>query len=151
VGVISGEHFVLFWFSCCDSEVASLFASRRGASATAAALASREHGVLGGGACAHAGRDRVSSPVAAPSLPPALPGSTMGQGPKILREPSDVRSGHPLLVPSRELQVREATGGDFVLPCRFAVVLASGALAGVGGGGGRMNRRRLCTFPFLLG
>ena len=97
MGVISGEgddeHFVLFCLSCCDSVVASLFASHRGASATAAALASREHGVLGGGACATLG-DRVSSPVAVPSLPPALPGSTTGQGPEKLREPSDVRSGY---------------------------------------------------------
>ena len=66
LGVISGEgdgvlveHFVLFWFSRCDSEVASLVASRRGASATAAALVSREHPVLGGGTCAHAVRVRA--------------------------------------------------------------------------------------------
>ena len=66
MGVISGEgdgvlveHFVLFWFSRCDSEVASLVASRRGASATAAALVSREHPVLGGGTCAHAVRVRA--------------------------------------------------------------------------------------------
>nr|AWA44798.1 hypothetical protein SS14E05_000004 [Saccharum spontaneum] len=41
-----------------------------------------------------------------------------------------------LLVPSRELQVRAATRGDSELPRRFAVVLASGVLADVGGGGG---------------
>ena len=40
-----------------------------------------------------------------------------------------------LLASSRVLQLRAPTGGDFVFPRRFTVILASGSLAVVGGGG----------------
>lgn len=46
--------------------------------------------------------------------------------------------------------MREATGGDFDFPRRFAVALASGALAGVGGGGGLDESTEDVYIPVLI-
>jgi hypothetical protein len=48
------------------------------------------------------------------------------------------------------LQLRAATGGDFAFPRRFAVVLASIALAGVGGGGGLVESTEDLYIPLLI-
>jgi hypothetical protein len=53
------------------------------------------------------------------------------------------------LVPSRELQLRAATGGEFVFPRRFATVLVFVALAGVGRGEFVFPRRFATVLVFV--
>jgi hypothetical protein len=54
------------------------------------------------------------------------------------------------LVPSRALQLRAATRGDLAFPRRFAVNLASGALFGVGRGGGLDESTEDLYIPVLI-